>query len=120
LLLLPVTAETRGFMDAARLREMRPGAYLLNFGRGELVVDQDLVAAVQGGVIAGAGLDVFTVEPLAPEHPFWVTEGVTGVPHICGLPPRRDALVAELFVENLRRFVDGQPLLHVVDRARGY
>jgi phosphoglycerate dehydrogenase-like enzyme len=120
LLLLPVTAETRGFMNAARLREMRPSAYLLNFGRGELVVDEDLVAAVRGRVIAGAVLDVFTVEPLAPEHPFWTTEGITVLPHLGGLHPRRDALVAELFVENLRRFVDGQPLLHVVDHARGY
>jgi phosphoglycerate dehydrogenase-like enzyme len=120
LLLLPVTAETRGFMNAARLREMRPRAYLLNFGRGELVVDEDLVAAVRGRVIAGAVLDVFTVEPLAAEHPFWTTEGITVLPHIGGLHPRRDALVAELFIENLRRFVNGQPLLHVVDRARGY
>ena len=120
LLLLPVTAETRGFVDAARLREMRPGAYLLNFGRGELVVDQDLVAAVRDRVIAGAVLDVFTVEPLAPEHPFWTTEGITVLPHIGGLHPQRDALVAELFVENLRRFVEGLPLLRVVDHARGY
>ncbi len=120
LLLLPVTAETRGFMNAERLRGMRPTAYLLNFGRGELVVDDDLVAAVRGRTIAGAVLDVFTTEPLPPEHPFWTTEGITVLPHIGGLHPRRDELVAELFVENLRRFVDGQPLLHVVDRARGY
>ncbi len=120
LLLLPVTAATRGFMNAARLRAMQPSAYLLNFARGELVVDADLVEAVRARTIAGAVLDVFVTEPLPPEHPFWVTEGITVLPHIGGLHPERDRLVAELFVENLGRFLDGRPLLHVVDRERGY
>jgi glyoxylate/hydroxypyruvate reductase A len=120
LLLLPVTPETRGFVDARRLAVMRPDAYLLNFGRGELVVDEDLVAAVQSGTIAGAVLDVFTVEPLPPEHPFWVTEGITVLPHLGGLHPRRDEQVADLFVDNLTRFLAGQSLRHVVDRRRGY
>jgi phosphoglycerate dehydrogenase-like enzyme len=120
LLLLPATAETRGFMDAARLRAMKPSAYLLNFGRGELVVDADLVDAVKRRVIAGAVLDVFTTEPLPPDHPFWVTEGITVLPHLGGLHPERDHFVAELFVENLRRFLDGGQLLQVVDRTLGY
>jgi glyoxylate/hydroxypyruvate reductase A len=120
LLLLPVTPETRDFMDAGRLRAMRSTAWLLNFARGELVVDADLVAAVRAGTIAGAVLDVFRAEPLPPEHPFWTTEGITVLPHIGGLHPRRDAQVAELFVENLARFLDGRPLREVVDRARGY
>lgn len=120
LLLLPVTAETRGFMNAARLRAMRPTAYLLNFGRGELVVDTDLVEAVRARTIAGAVLDVFTTEPLPVDHPFWVTEGITVLPHLGGLHPERDELVAALFVENLGRFLSNRPLLHVVDRQRGY
>ncbi len=120
LLLLPVTGETRGYMNAARLGLMKPGAYLLNFGRGELVVDADLVEAVERRVIAGAVLDVFTTEPLPAEHPFWLTDGITVLPHIGGLHPERDRLVAELFVENLRRFVEGRALLHEVDRGRGY
>jgi len=120
LLLLPATSETRGFMNAARLRSMKPSAYLLNFGRGELVVDADLVDAVRRRVIAGAVLDVFTTEPLPAAHPFWVTEGITVLPHLGGLHPERDRLVAELFVENLRRFLDGGQLLQVVDRALGY
>jgi phosphoglycerate dehydrogenase-like enzyme len=120
LLLLPVTAATRGFMDAARFRAMRPTAYLLNFARGELVVDADLVEAVRSRTIAGAVLDVFTTEPLPPEHPFWVTEGITVLPHIGGLHPFRDELVAELFVENLRRFLASEPLREVVDRSLGY
>lgn len=120
LLLLPVTPETRGFMNAERLRVMRPTAYLLNFARGELVVDADLIEAVRARTIAGAVLDVFTTEPLPADHPFWTTEGITVLPHIGGLHPERDRLVAELFVENLRRFLANEPLLQVVDRGRGY
>ena len=120
LLLLPSTAETRGYMNAARLAQMKPSSYLLNFGRGDLVVDQDLVAAVKAGVIAGAVLDVFTTEPLPTEHPFWTTPGITVLPHIGGLHPERDRIVAGLWVENLRRFLDGRDLLQVVDRALGY
>jgi phosphoglycerate dehydrogenase-like enzyme len=120
LLLLPVTPATRDFMNARRLREMRPTAWLLNYGRGELVVDADLVDAVKQGVIAGAVLDVFRTEPLPDDHPFWTTPGITVLPHFGGLHPTRDELVAQLFVDNLRRFLDGEPLRHVVDRARGY
>ena len=120
LLLLPVTPATRDFMDARRLAAMRAGAWLLNFGRGELVVDADLVDAVKRHVIAGAVLDVFRTEPLPDDHPFWTTPGITVLPHFGGLHPTRDELVAALFVENLRRFLDGAPLRHVVDRARGY
>jgi phosphoglycerate dehydrogenase-like enzyme len=120
LLLLPATPETRGYMNSARLAKMKPTAHLLNFGRGELIVDADLVDAVRRKVIAGAVLDVFTVEPLPTEHPFWTTPGITVLPHIGGLHPQRDGVVAQLFVENLKRFLAGQPLLHAVDRARGY
>jgi glyoxylate/hydroxypyruvate reductase A len=120
LLLLPVTAATRGFVDAARLRAMRPTAYLLNFARGELVVDGDLIEAVRAHVIAGAVLDVFITEPLPADHPFWTTPGITVLPHIGGLHPERDRQVAALFVDNLRRFVDQAPLRETVDRARGY
>lgn len=120
LLLLPATAETRGFMNAARLKRMKPTAYLLNFGRGELIVDADLVEAVTARTIAGAVLDVFTTEPLPAEHPFWGTEGITVLPHIGGLHPERDRIVAELFIDNVARFLAGQPLRETVDRARGY
>ncbi len=120
LLLLPLTPETKGYMNAARLRLMKPSAYLLNFGRGDLVVDAELIEAVKARVIAGAVLDVFTTEPLPAEHAFWGTEGITVLPHIGGMHQERDRQVAELFVENLARFVDGRPLLHALDRSRGY
>ncbi|HET7343526.1 MAG TPA: D-2-hydroxyacid dehydrogenase [Methylomirabilota bacterium] len=120
LLLLPSTAETRGLMDKTRLARMKPTAFLLNFGRGDLVVDDDVVAAVRERRIAGAVLDVFRTEPLPAGHPFWTTPGIVVLPHVGGLHPRRDALVAELWRENLTRFLAGRPLLQVVDRARGY
>jgi phosphoglycerate dehydrogenase-like enzyme len=119
-LLLPSTVETRGIMNRAALGRMKPSAYLLNFARGDLVVDEDLVAAVRERVIAGAVLDVFRREPLPPESPLWTTDGIVIFPHVGGLHPQRDDFVAELFVENLGRFLRGRPLLHVVDRARGY
>lgn len=120
LLLLPVTPETRGFMNAKRFGAMRPAAYLLNFARGALVVDDDLIAAVRSRTIAGAVLDVFTTEPLSPEHAFWVTEGITVLPHIGGLHPARDELVGALLVENVERFLAGRALRAVVDPDRGY
>ena len=120
LLLLPVTGETRGFMNAERLRQMRPGAWLLNFGRGELIVDAELVEAMKSRVIAGAVLDVFTTEPLPQEHPFWTTEGIMVLPHIGGMHPRRDELLAALFADNVGRFLSDQPLRELVSRGRGY
>ncbi len=75
---------------------------------------------MRGRVIAGAVLDVFRQEPLPPDHPFWATEGIVVLPHIGGLHPRRDEIVARLFAENLARFLDGEPLKEVVDRTAGY
>jgi glyoxylate/hydroxypyruvate reductase A len=120
LLLLPSTAETENFMDARRFRAMRRSAYLLNFARGALIVDADLIEAVRSKTIAGAVLDVFRKEPLPADHPFWTTEGIVVLPHIGGLHPARDEGVAEVFVANARRFLAGEPLETVVDRARGY
>jgi phosphoglycerate dehydrogenase-like enzyme len=119
-LLLPSTTETRDLMNRARLSRMKPSAWLLNFGRGDLIVDDDLVAAVRDKQIAGAVLDVFRKEPLPAEHAFWTTDGIVVLPHVGGLHPTRDDIVAELFVDNLKRFAAGQPLREVVDRARGY
>lgn len=120
LLLLPSTEETRGIIDAKTLALMKPSAHLLNFARGDLVVDADLVDAVAGKRIAGAVLDVFVHEPLPPDSPLWTAAGIVVLPHVGGLHPQRDELVARLWVENLGRFGRGAPLLHAVDRARGY
>jgi len=120
LLLLPATPETDNFINAERLGMMKPGAWLLNFGRGHLIKDDDLVAAVKAKKIAGAMLDVFRQEPLPAGHPFWTTEGIIVLPHIGGPHPQRDRIVARLFVDNLGRFLDGKPLKEVVDRKAGY
>jgi phosphoglycerate dehydrogenase-like enzyme len=120
LLLLPSTKDTENFLDARRLNAMRPSAWLLNFARGALIVDSDLIAAVQAKTIAGAVLDVYRKEPLPADHPFWTTEGIVVLPHIGGLHPARDEGVAEVFVANARRFLAGEPLETVVDRELGY
>src|SRR4051794_38918320 len=120
LLLLPVTPETDNFMHAGRLAMMKPTAWLLNFGRGHLIKDYDLVAAVNAKKIAGAMLDVFRQEPLPADHPFWKTERIIVLPHIGGPHPQRDRFVAKLFVKTLGRFLDGKPLKEQVDRQIGY
>lgn len=120
LLLLPATTDTENLIDAKRLARMKPTAWLLNFGRGHLVKDDDLIAAVTSQQIAGALLDVFRQEPLPADHPFWKTDGIIVLPHIGGPHPQRDKFVARLFVDNLRRFLDGAPLKEVVDRTAGY
>lgn len=120
LLLLPATRETDCIIDAERLAMMKPGAWLLNFGRGHVIKDDDLVAAVKARKIAGAVLDVFRQEPLPADHPFWSTDGIIVLPHIGGPHPQRDRFVARLFADNLGRFLDGKPLKELVDRKSGY
>jgi phosphoglycerate dehydrogenase-like enzyme len=120
LLLLPATPETDNFINARRLAMMKPSAWLFNFGRGRLIEDDDLIAAVKAKKIAGAVLDVYREEPLPAEHPFWGTDGIIVLPHIGGPHPQRDKFVARLFAENLGRFLDGKPLKEVVDRNAGY
>jgi phosphoglycerate dehydrogenase-like enzyme len=120
LLLLPATSETDKFIDAERLAAMKPTAWLMNFGRGHLINDDDLIAAVKARTIAGAILDVFRQEPLPADHPFWKTEGIIVLPHIGGPHPQRDRIVARLFVDNLGRFLRQEPLREVVDRNAGY
>ena len=120
LLLLPATSDTDNFINAGRLGQMKSTAWLLNFGRGHLVKDDDLIAAVKAKKIAGAVLDVFRQEPLPADHPFWKTEGIIVLPHIGGPHPQRDRFVARLFVDNLGRFLRGEPLREVVDRHAGY
>lgn len=119
-LLLPVTPATVDLIDTTRLAAMKPSAWLMNFGRGQLIVDADLVDAVRRGVVAGALLDAFRQEPLPPDHPFWTTENIIVYPHIGGRHARRSEFVVELFLENLARFMDNRPLRSAIDRARGY
>lgn len=118
--LLPATPQTENSIDTDRLSHMKSTAWLINFGRGAVIRDEDLIAAVQVKRIAGAILDVFRQEPLPASHPFWSTPGILVLPHIGGGHPERDAVVAALFVDNLARFLDGRPLRELVDRSAGY
>jgi phosphoglycerate dehydrogenase-like enzyme len=120
LLLLPLTRETEKFMNARRLQAMQKHAWLLNFARGGLIVDDDLIYAVRSKTIAGAVLDVYRQEPLPADHPFWTTPGITVLPHIGGLHPARDEAVADVFVANARRFLACQPLVTAISRTLGY
>ena len=116
--LLPLTPHTRGLIDARFLSGMKPGAALVNFGRGGHVVEADLLAALEAGTLSRAVLDVFATEPLPPEHPFWRHPRVTVLPHVAALTDLRSA--AAVVADNLARLQQGRPLLHLVDRQRGY
>ncbi len=116
----PLTDETRGMIDAKALAAMKPTARLVNVGRGPLVVQDDLVDALRGGALAGAALDVFVDEPLPASSPLWEMPNVIVSPHMSGdVVGWRSELVA-LFLDNLTRYLDGEPLRNVVDKARGY
>lgn len=117
---LPLTHRTRGLFDAARLARMKPGAYLYNIGRGELVDQDALIAALQAGRLAGAGLDVTTPEPLPPDSPLWDMERVIISAHTGGSSPDRFDRFVDLLLDNIARFRADQPLRNVVDPVEGY
>ncbi len=112
----PHTPETFKLFNRARIRQMKRSAYLINVGRGVIVDLADLTAALQAGEIAGAGLDVFEIEPLPKEHSLWRMENVIITPHCAAASPRVPERHLQTLLENLRRFVAGQPLLNVVDK----
>lgn len=114
----PLTEQTRGMVDAQALAAMPPHARLINIGRGELVVTDALVAALQAGGIAGAALDVVDPEPPPPGHPLWSAPNVHLTPHNSGdVVGWRDDLQQQ-FIANFRRYVSGEPLHNVVDKHR--
>ena len=116
----PLTEETSGMVDAAALAAMKPTARLINVGRGQLVVEDDLVDALRAGTIAGAALDVFAEEPLADTSVLWGLPNAMISPHMSGdVVGWRDELVA-LFADNLDRFTTGRGLRNVVDKTHGY
>jgi glyoxylate/hydroxypyruvate reductase A len=117
-LLLPDTPDTENTLDAARLALMPEGAIILNPGRGPLIDDDALLAALDSGQIGHATLDTFRTEPLPPGHPYWAHPRVTVTPHIAS--ETRPPSAARAIVENIRRGEAGEPFLHLVDRERGY
>jgi len=115
-----LTDETRHLIGEQELKVMKPTAFLVNIGRGRLIDEQALIAALRGGEIAGAGLDVFEREPLPAESPLWEVPNVMITPHDAGSSPRSHERFMAVFLENLRRYVAGEPLLNVVDKRAGY
>jgi phosphoglycerate dehydrogenase-like enzyme len=116
----PLTAETRRLIDRTAISAMKPTAYFINVGRGASVDEVALAEALAEKRIAGAGIDVLAEEPPAADHPFYALDNVIVSPHVSGFLPSYDDRCAELFAENLRRYLDREPLLNLVDRARGY
>lgn len=116
----PLTPQTTGIFNAAFFATMKPGAFFVNVGRGRSVVTADLIAALTGGKIAGAGLDVVDPEPLPAASPLWHLPNVIITPHVSGITPMADSQRTLLLRENLRRYVAGEPMLAVVDPERGY
>ncbi len=117
-LAVPLSAATRGLLGAAELAAMKPSAWLINIARGPIVDETALLEALRARRIGGAVLDVFDAEPLPPEHPLWTFENVAITPHISGPSTPRE--IAPIFNDNLRRYLAGRPLRHLVDRTRGY
>lgn len=117
-LLLPDTPATENVLNAQSLSHLARGAFIVNPGRGPLIDDAALLAALDSGQVGHATLDVFRTEPLPPDHPFWAHPNVTVTPHIAS--ETRSETAAQVIVENIRRCEAGEPLLHLVDRQRGY
>ncbi|MCC5987955.1 MAG: glyoxylate/hydroxypyruvate reductase A [Pararhodobacter sp.] len=116
--LLPATAGTENILDAETLTWLPRGASIINPGRGSLIDDAALLAALDSGQIGQATLDVFRTEPLPADHPYWRHPSVTVTPHIAA--ETRPATAAHVIAENIRRSLAGEPLLHLVDRQAGY
>ena len=117
---VPETPETTGMFAAPQFRQMKSSAFFINVGRGATVVLDDLAAALRNGEIAGAGLDVYQMEPLPSAHPLWTTPGVLMTPHMAGNGPHHSQRVDDLFIENCRRFNEGLELRNVVDKAHWF
>jgi len=117
---LPLTKATHHLFTRERFAQMQRHAILINVTRGEIVRGEDVLAAVDEGLIWGAGLDVTDPEPLPKDHPLWRHPRVIVTPHTAGGSPRRAGRVISTFCENLRRLRDGRPLLALIDKQKGY
>jgi glyoxylate/hydroxypyruvate reductase A len=117
-LVLPLTVDTRKTFNSEMFARFKPATHLVNVGRGGVIDENDLVAALDDGIIARASLDVFSQEPLPVNHPFWQHPKVALTPHVCG--PLIPEDVAPHFVANVKAYLAGQPLSHTVDVSRQY
>src|SRR5690606_8955033 len=116
----PLTPETEGMIGAAELDAIKPGAYLINVSRGEIVQEQPLLDALRSGKRSAAFLAAHAEEPPPDDHPFWDAPGGTVIHHDSHSPPYRADNIIALFTDNLRRYLAGEPLRNVIDREQGY
>lgn len=120
ILTAPLTDQTCGMIDRTIFERMRPGALFVNVARGPLVVENDLVAALRSGHLAGAAMDVTAREPLPADSPLWELENVIITPHVGGQSARRIDDMTDFFCDNLRRYQAGAPLRNLVDKRLGF
>lgn len=117
---LPLTSETEYFFTKEKLDQMKTSAYFINIGRGKTVVEKDLISALQEGKIAGAGLDVFSEEPLPQDSPLWDLDNVILTPHFSGWTPEYGNRVITIFCKNLQAFLRNEPMPTLVNKEQGY
>ncbi len=117
---LPLTHQTLGLIGEPQFRILKPSAILVNISRGPIIQEDVLIQALQENWIAGAGLDTFKVEPLAPESPLWSLDNVVLTPHSAGVTPHHFERGLAIFMDNLNHYMEGQPLNNVVDKIAGY
>lgn len=117
---LPLTDETRGMIDARALRSLKPGAVLVNVGRGQVIDEGAMIESLRSGRLGGAALDVTAAEPLPPDSPLWELPNVLLSPHTAALSFRENERIVDLFLENCRRYLDGQELINRIDPGRFY
>ena len=116
----PLTHESRAMVGSDVLKALGPRGYLVNVGRGPLIIEEDLLAALQSGALGGAALDVFDIEPLPVESPLWTMPNVVVSPHMSGDYLGFEEDLMTLFADNIHRWILGEPLENVIDQSRGY
>ncbi len=117
---LPGTRQTKGIFNMDLFKQFKPGSYFINIGRGTTVVEKDLIKALKGGIIAGAGLDVFEIEPLPDSSELWNMENVIITPHYSGWTPRYMERVADIFLGNLKFYLEGGKMPNLLNKTLGY
>lgn len=117
---VPLTSKTIGLIGKEELRLMKETAVLVNISRGRIVKEGELVKALKEGLIAGAALDVFETEPLPPASELWKMENVILTPHVAGTSPYYNQRAVPIFIENLKRYLEGKPLINLIDKEKGF
>jgi phosphoglycerate dehydrogenase-like enzyme len=117
---VPYTPETDNLIDARRIALLKPGAVVLGISRGKIIDEDALIARLREGTLAGAGLDVYAEEPVPADSPLWDTPNLVMTPHCAPVSPITDDREMDIIVENVRRFVEGEPLLNTCDKVAGF